>query len=241
MKKINKKKILFEFDFDKTLADAFEIQKEASKAIFEPYPIEGDMTLVDYEGSTHYHIIRDCLRKITGNAPSEDETQKAKDRWVDEIKRLSSKKPIRVYEGVNDVLSILQENAFLGLVTGNPSDIGFLLLEKSGLLQFFPEKTRVYGEMFGEENRVGGIKRCLTESSQYYGVNFHALVYVGDSVRDIEAGNNAKKVIPIKIYSAGVAHSEERSLENLSFKDADFAFRDFKDYERVTDSLLECI
>jgi len=236
-----KKKILFEFDFDKTLADAFEIQKEGSKAIFRPYGMQRDMTMVDYNGSTHYLITRDCLRNVVGVDPTEEEIHESKSRWVNEVKSLIPKMPIQVYDGVFDVLSGLQKQAYLGLVTGNPSDLGPVLLEGTNLSQFFPSQTQVYGDMFGEEGRIGGIKRCLAESSQHYGVDFDAVMYFGDSPKDIDAGNEAKKVIPARMYSAGISHAEGRNIDDLLAKNPDFSFRDFNNPEQVVEELLRVV
>ncbi len=232
------------FDFDKTLADAGELQVRASEEVCKPYGIKMDETsLDDCAGSTLYestqHLLEKCFQKKgIEKAVMKEDIDRAINRRTSKLILLLEKRKPKVYQGVPQLLTCLQEHAYLGLVTGNQEKSGSALLASANLLQFFRPYLRVFSEEFPGGDRVNGMILCVKNVEHYDG-KCARTIYVGDNKRDIENGRKFRDLMKkrfLEVKTAIVNH-EGRNAEEL--RSTDFFFDNFKDYEQVARDLLD--
>lgn len=232
------------FDFDKTLADAGELQIKSSEEICRPYGVRMDETsLDDCAGSTLYEstqkLLEKCFQKkgIKKAVMREDIDSAIVRRTSRLILLLKERKP-KVYQGVPQLLACLQERAYLGLVTGNHEKSGNALLDSAGVFHFFRSYLKIFSDEFPGGDRANGMILCMKNMEHYDGRCDRA-IYVGDNKRDIENGERFKNQMKkpwLEVKTAIVNH-EGRNAEEL--RSADFFFDNFINYKGVARELLE--
>lgn len=234
------KNLMIIFDFDKTLADAGELQRIASKEVCRPYNTDIDETsLKDYGGNTQYEVVKRLLKltyqqKGIAIEPEDIEVIAGVERWKEKLTSILEKEKPKVYYGVHELLSLLEKKAILGLVTGNPKQSGTLLLEKAGLDKYFPHHLRVFSDEFPHGDRVYGIEKCLNNAG-----SCNRVIYMGDNRRDLENGYRSKAKFQVEVKVAIVNHEGIPAGDiSIEGKEPDFFFDNFKDYKKIARTLL---
>ncbi|OJX40683.1 MAG: hypothetical protein BGO78_06780 [Chloroflexi bacterium 44-23] len=135
-----------------------------------------------------------------------------------------------VYPGTVALLERLrQANIALGITTGTMRDIAVPLLERTGLLPYFP--LMAFGDQVREREQI--LQKALDQAPWVYGLNPDEvqLVTVGDAVTDITAGK-AYGAVTIAVAN-GVT-----SMEQLAACKPDFLFANLEDTNAIYTAIL---
>ena len=144
-----------------------------------------------------------------------------------ELKRVDGKELI--LPGVTEVLEALSRNGeILGLITGNISTVGLLILERTGLSKYF--KVHSFGDVARRRSEM--IARAVGLAEERYGFvpKEDNVFIVGDSVHDIRAG----KEFGCRTIAVASGFASEDELEK---EKPDFLFRSLEE----TDAVLQAI
>jgi phosphoglycolate phosphatase len=165
------------FDFDGTLANSFELGMEIAQELAPKYGFNNvDFSKVDYyRGLSSQELIKEFkvpLYKIPILAPVFK---------YELFKRIDDLKP---YENIPEVLKILSEKYFIGILTSNTVENVKHFLKNHNLQEYISE-IRSELHIFGKHN---SLKRIISRKK----IDKKDFVYVGDETRDIEATKKAK-------------------------------------------------
>jgi phosphoglycolate phosphatase len=128
-----------------------------------------------------------------------------------------------VLPGVLQVLEVLsQRGELLGLITGNISTVGMLILERTGLARYF--KIHSFGDVAIKRSDM--VERAVGLAGERYGFapNKDNVFIVGDSVHDIKAGKESG----CKTIAVATGFASENDLKG---EKPDFLFRSMEDTE----------
>lgn len=134
-----------------------------------------------------------------------------------------------VYPGTIALLNRLSNaNIALGITTGTLREIAVPILQRAGLLPFFP--LLAFGDQVKEREQI--LQKALTQVPWVYGLdpNEIQLVTIGDAITDIRAGK-AFGAITIAVANG------KTSLDQLADCQPDFLFPNLED----TDALFTAI
>lgn len=134
-----------------------------------------------------------------------------------------------VLPGVVKLLEVLsQKGEILGLITGNISTVGMLIMEKTDLAKYF--KVHSFGDVALKRSEM--IARATELAREKYGFipNKENVFVVGDSIPEIEAG----KEFGCKTIAVATGLTPERELEK---EKPDFLFKSLEDTEEVLKAL----
>lgn len=168
------------FDFDGVLAESMDVKKEAFARLFAH---EGEDVVRQfvayhetYAGRSRYEKIRYCYREILKRPLSEEEFQRACDRFA-----------ILVVEGVVaapwvpgalDVLDVCQKRShLLFLISATPQDEMCHIAERRGISSYFRE---ILGSPKEKEDHLSYIVA-------QYRLDPNEVLYIGDAERDYDA------------------------------------------------------
>lgn len=178
------------FDMDGTLVDWQACHEYTFAQVFEKvYGIQGQLQHVQFAGMTHV----DILQSVCGLFGLDSDEVEAKLPISIEFMRQVMADCIHwdsddhVLPGVRKLLERLsQRELLLGVFTGNPMPIGYMLLDHAGLLEYF--QVRTYG--LEADHRLGLVETSLNKvrSTLEVPVTGSEVMVVGDSPADIEAG-----------------------------------------------------
>ncbi|MFC1648767.1 HAD family hydrolase [Nanoarchaeota archaeon] len=214
------------FDIDGTLLDVFDqhiaAYKDAIQSLYNKSCNVEDLT--NSFGLPEEDCYREAVRSLN-ISPSQEEIKKLKElRSQSMIKRLSSLHEDRLLPGVRKLLDFLSQQAQIGFITGNSSQVGKALLEFSGL------NTYSKFSAFGDEIPTGEQRSYLIHQLlQQANVNSDETWVIGDSVHDIIAAKEAGCVaVGVATYKTG--------KDALIKAGADLAFADCQEmYDSLQD------
>jgi phosphoglycolate phosphatase-like HAD superfamily hydrolase len=220
------------FDIDGTLISARGIPKIAmGKVLSQKFPdIKYDHSY-DFSGRTDPEIIEYLLGyddiKITDHL----EEEILRDFCIElETMFMNNQKPL-ILPGVYELMKelVLQENVYLGLVTGNISEGARIKLEAAGLYQYFP--IGGFGDDSKDRNDLPPI--ASERASNYYGKDFAArdTWIIGDSIHDIRCAHN-NNIRCLAVLTGWT------SRETLAAGNPEFLVNDLADSEKIQEILL---
>jgi len=214
------------FDIDKTLISGNKAHEMAfSEAFRTVYGVDTNINVINHHGMTDKQIIIEVLKKSGLNqdfiVSKLDECTKV---MVEYFKKNIGTGGIFLYEGVKDLLELLNKNNILmGLVTGNLEDIARGKLKIADINDYF----KIGG--FGSDSmrRTDLIKLAIKKAEKKIGSLENDNVFLfGDTPRDIKAGQEAG------VKTVGVA-TGIYSEEQLRDAGADFVLDNLKDAKKV--------
>ncbi len=135
-----------------------------------------------------------------------------------------------VYPGTLGLLEKLrQANIALGITSGTLRDIAVPLLERAGLLAYFP--LMAFGDQVREREQI--LQKALNQAPWVYGFNPDEvqLVTVGDAITDIRAGK-AFGAVTIAVAN-GVT-----SMEQLAAGEPDFLFANLEETDAIFTAIV---
>jgi len=177
------------FDLDHTLVNLFSLHDKAyHKTMEEVFGLKACYKQLDFTGKRIPDLIAEFARR-EGVTPQVIAMNIEEAERVYELHFLSGLKNVtrHVLPGAHKLVEALSKNHKLALVTGDLRPIAERVLEEAGLLQYFP--VIVTAEDDGTRAKL--VAQAIKKSGKAAEV-----WVVGDSARDIEAGNanNAKTI-----------------------------------------------
>ncbi|NIO22763.1 MAG: HAD hydrolase-like protein [Candidatus Aenigmarchaeota archaeon] len=130
-----------------------------------------------------------------------------------------------VLPGVFRLLEVLsQRGEILGLITGNISTVGMLILERTGLVKYF--KVHSFGDVAAKRSQM--IERAVELAEEKYGftIKKEDVFIVGDSIPDIRGG----KEFGCKTIAVATGLTKGSDLEK---EKPDFLFSSLENTEEV--------
>lgn len=185
-----KKKNIFVFDFDGTIADSNELEKATMVEAIHRYHDENfrpdDIFL--FFGPTEEGILRKIVR--------EDRREEAVSFFYDYYEKRQDDL-LRPFEGMEDILRLLKEKEKrIFLLTGRSAKTLNMSLERLGFAPYF---EACYTGSDEGINKPLNMERLIREN----GLRNEDVVYVGDSLDDTRSMKTAK----VDLLSAGYSHS----------------------------------
>ncbi len=214
---------LYLIDLDGTLIASEAVQamvfKESFKKIFKNNPPME--VLKDCSGKTLYQCIK-CLCKNLNIECDESFIQKIEKIREKIILNILKKEKPPILPGVIKFLEELKSrNIPFSMITGNSEVTGTALIEKTGLMSYFP--VQIFAE--GRDGREDLIKKAILVVKER-GYHIDNIIVIGDSIEDVEAGNEMGG------FTIGVA-TGLYSKEELKSAGADLTMETLEEYETI--------
>lgn len=214
-------KVLVTWDIDGTLLIGKNRGVTHHKAFeFALKKVFGAVTTPIFRPGTDLGISKDIIKPVTGK--DEVDPQKlqefiraTEDYYIDEFDGR-----MEILPGVFETLDALSrlDNVTMGLCTGNFERIGWLKLEKAGLMPFF--KDRIGGFGCKNEDRTEILKEAIQNAKRIKDIQqFDRIMHIGDSPADVKAAND------IGAISILVQTSPHKFKD---FPPAQYVFKDLK-------------
>lgn len=187
-----KQKQAFVFDFDGTLVDSNDLEKESMVKTIQTFadPAFRPETIFDYYGPTEDGILKRLIPK--------ENIEKALPFFLDTYEKMQDRF-LHTFDGMEDVLAMIKENGKrLFLLTGRSEKTLKLTLGKIGYAPCF---EAFYTGSDAGVNKPDSMRRLLREN----GLNPEDVLYVGDSLEDIRSMTKAG----VDLLSAGYSHDED--------------------------------
>jgi len=220
------------FDIDGTLLSARGVPRRAmSRVLSRRYSNFNYDVSYDFSGRTDPQIIEHLLRYDNREFSDMLVVEILSDFCIELESEFSDGLKPEVYPGVSRLIRQLamNENVFLGLVTGNVSKGARIKLKSADLNHYFP--VGGFGDDSKDRNQLPPIaqKRAEIHYNTYF--NPKDIWIIGDSVHDIScARNNDLRCLAV---STGKTSKEDLEAEN-----PDYLENDLSDSDRIQDILL---
>ena len=220
------------FDIDHTLVDVQALHNPAYEAsILEAHGVAVRMQDITYTGKTTPNILRDlCTHVGVGAEATESCLPDLLTAFTGRVLAgMAEDLRPNVLPGVNELLACLRERGYLlGVVTGNPPEIGREVLRRAGLVANFSLFA------FGTEARERWelVALAIEKAGALAGeaIPPERVVVVGDTPFDVEAG----KIVGTRTVLVGTGVYSRSELEAAA---PDLLVRDFSDYEAACQAL----
>jgi len=223
------------FDIDGTILYTGGAGRRAMRrSLLEVYGSTGPIKGFPFSGKTDPQIIIE-LMTLAGYALNliEERMERFWNIYVEYLREeMTRAHKLKVYPGVMELVAALHSHngTVLGLVTGNIQRGARLKLEPVGLNQYFP--VGAFGDDSADRNQLPRI--AVQRAGQQFGRDFRGreVIIVGDTTADISCARHfGAKVV--------VAATGMISYEELEKAKPDALFRDFSDYRKVMEEILE--
>lgn len=171
------------FDIDGTLISTTAGRRGLRAAFAQLYDIPAAEEGVPTAGRTDTHIIGDIMER---HAINKAELRRIQRTYVQCLYQEMRKDPGRILPGIPALLRACQAapDTYLALGTGNLEEGARIKLGPHGLNEFFGT-----GGFAGDgEDRPALIRRGVQKSREQYGVDFQAVVVIGDTPLDVACG-----------------------------------------------------
>ena len=220
------------FDVDHTLVDVLRFHEPVyGEVLRESFGIDGRLREVEFSGKTTPNILRELAAH---HGVVADAIEAALPRMIVRfnsgvLARLDPDLRATVLPGVVELLRCLNARGqVMGVVTGNPPEIGRTVLERAHLLQYFSVSS------FGTEARGRSelVALAVRRASDQLRITFkpREVVVVGDSPHDVAAG----KSFGARTIAIGTGLS---GWDELDAARPDGLFRDCRDFATVCASI----
>ena len=220
------------FDIDHTLVDVQALHNPAYEAsILEAHGVAVRMQDITYAGKTTPNILRDlCAHVGVGEEATESCLPDLLGAFIGRVVAgMAADLRPNVLPGVNELLACLRERGhLLGVVTGNPPEIGREVLRRAGLIGHFELFA------FGTEARERWelVALAIEKARELVGeaIPPERVVVIGDTPFDVEAG----KVVGTRTVLVGTGVYSRAELEGAA---ADLLLPNFADHAAACEQL----
>lgn len=222
------------FDIDHTLVDLLQFHEPAYRLVLsEVYGVQGDLRTIQFSGKTTPNIFRE-LGGRAGLEPLVIETNlpRALTRFSEIVlKCLDVDLRPHILPGVVELLQCLsKQQCVLGIVTGNPREIGMAVLQRTGLEEYFAACA------FGTEakDRVDLVALAIRRARKRCDYDFipTEVTVVGDSPHDVVSG----KRIGARTVALATGLSPRAELLATG---PDFVFDNCADYQLICRAIMD--
>ncbi len=219
------------FDIDQTLLNLFELHQASYAQTFETiFGIQANISDIAFSGKTTPNIFREVcaywqLDKTFTEARLEQAMLYLTRLSQAKLKALGNGIAQYVLPGVFKLLSELQQrDVILGILSGNPPELGFLVLEATGLLPFFSSFT--FGTEASSRPELARIALKKLKSTLKLELTPQQILIIGDSVLDVQAA------LEVGVISMAVA-TGFHSLDELARQRPHFIFPDLANTKNI--------
>jgi len=217
------------FDIDQTLIDLIEYHRAATKKVFkELWNVMAKLDEVDFVGKTlHKNVV--AIAQLHGISKEEVDSKLEQageiynNYFLQELPDASKD----ILPGVKELLEKLNDkDHFLAVVTGNNHDVAEVILNKSGLRDYF--HFLITGDM--NDNRAELVHKAILAAEQVENKKFDGVVVIGDSIGDVRSGK------PYKATTIAVC-TGFHSREKLEQEEPSYCFDDLSDVTKVLEAI----
>ncbi len=211
------------FDLDQTLIDLFAVHDKAYHRTMEDvFGIKACYKKLDYTGKRVPDLVREyALKEGVPNAVIDmniDEAERAYELHFFELSRNVKK---HVLPGVARLVPALAKKHRLAVVTGSLRHIAEAMLDESGLRKYF--KIIIAGE--DAKTKPELVRKAIRKAGKVSEV-----WVVGDSSRDIEAGN-ANKTRTIGVLTG------DHDRKTLAAEKPNYIFKDLSNTRKMLEAI----
>ena len=223
------------FDIDGTLVDIFKHHSQVyEKVALEVYDAKVSFDLVKCSGNS---IICNMVQVLAAAGISKEQVFEKMPQALESITmhlkhRFSSGIEDCVLPGVKQMLSDLKIKQIpIGITTGNSRDVGELILEKAGLIDYF--KFGAFAdEVANSEDRKYIVNLAIKRAKEVVNSSVRNVFVIGDTPQDILS---AKSVNASSIAVATGLHN----ISELRTYNPTYLFDNFKNYSSVVDIISD--
>lgn len=217
------------FDIDQTLIDLIEYQRAATKKVFkELWNVMAKLDEVDFVGKTlHKNVV--AIAKFHGISKEkvDEKIEQAAEIYNNYFLKELPDVSKDTLPGVKELLKQLSDKAyFLAVVTGNNQEVAEVILQKSGLRDYF--HFLITGDM--NDNRAELVHKAVLAAEQVENKKFDGVVIIGDSIEDIKSGK------PYKATTIAVC-TGFHSREKLEQEEPSYCFDNLSDVNKVLEAI----
>lgn len=219
------------FDIDQTLLNLFELHQASYAETFETiFGIQANLSDISFSGKTTPTIFREvCAHWQLDKTFTEARLEQALLYLIrlsqEKLKVLGNEIAEYVLPGVFQLLGELrQREVILGILSGNPPELGLLVLQATGLLPFFSFFT--FGTEASSRPELARIALNKLESSLKLELTPQQILIIGDSVLDVQAA------LEVGVISMAVA-TGFHSLDELARQRPHFIYPDLADTKNI--------
>ncbi len=211
------------FDLDQTLIDLFAVHDKAyHRTMMDVFGIKACYKKLDYTGKRVPDLVREyALKEGVPNAVIDmniDEAERAYELHFFELSRNVKK---HILPGVAKLVPALAKKHVLAVVTGSLRHIAEAMLDESGLRKYF--KIVITGE--DAKTKPELVRKAIRKAGKVSEV-----WVVGDSSRDIEAGN-ANKTRTIGVLTG------DHNRKTLAAEKPNYIFKDLSNTGRIIEAI----
>lgn len=222
------------FDIDGTLIKSGDkkLRKRFDYAFETVYGVAHQVRWDQHEGAIDRQLIVEEM--LFAGVPEARILERLNDAYEAEYNYFAEHVDRKLYASyelpfVRDLLQSLWERSYLGVLTGNYHQLGWLKLEILGLKQFFP-----FG-LFGNEaeKRTDLAAQAIPRAKAHFGVHFapRDIIIIGDTKRDIDCA----RAIGARVIATATGHVPWDILQAAA---PDLAVHNLSD-ERILPFILE--
>ena len=183
-----------------------------------------------YAGRTDLWIIKTIYKKEFNREIPTHLLEKALIFYKNAFNRYAMKDDYLLLIGVKKLIEIIYNhpNTLLGIITGNIAFTGKKKLELVGMKKFF--NFGIYGDK--DNTRTSMVKEAIDLVTEKYSSPTKIYV-IGDTPLDIISAKENKAI------SVAVATGPNYSYDDLLKYKPDFLHKDFSNYEKIVETLLQ--
>ena len=220
------------FDLDQTLVDVTSVHNEATQILFKKlFGVDARLTEIDFTGKS---LIENFLELARLKGIPENRLKEAIKELIENYDRifgevLPHEASRYILPGVRKLLEELSKtDNLIVLYTGDSPGIVDRVFQSTDLGKYF--KFSLYGTEV--EARADMVRLAIENAQRLTGKKFKNkdIVIIGDSVRDIECGQQFNA---LTIAVATGFHSAEK----LSKAGPDYLFKDLRNYKKVLEAI----
>ncbi len=220
------------FDLDHTLVDLLGFQERAHARMFqEVFGVPGRLTDIAFSGKTTPNILREVcalygLSSALVGAKLPEAMQVLSHRLFEET---GSDLSGAVLPGVRPLLDCLTARGqLLGILTGNPPEMGSRVLSAACLWDYF--RLFTFGTEARERTDLVRLSLLKAQRECHFNGDGRSVAVVGDSIHDVACAK------PLGAFTVAVA-TGVHSPEELRAAGADYVFQSCEPYQEICDVL----
>lgn len=221
------------FDIDETMISSDGAGRRAiSKVLYEHYGVPEDAMRVSMSGKTDPQILQEIFSNCGKQSVFDDHFQHIFELYLGVLEEeIATSRYWIVHDGVMELLDelVLNDQVFIGLLTGNIERGAFMKLNHCGLTKYF--EIGAYGSDSANRLDLPAVAAERAKSKFQRTFSPPEIVIIGDSVNDILCA----KGFGAKSIAVNTGKTTWQELEALG---PDYLFSSLKDTQKVLNAIF---